>query len=564
MSVASPRRHDLDALRGAAMLAGIVLHGALAFFPFPAWMVQDSQTDPGMTVLVSAIHGFRMSLFFLVSGYFTTLVWRRKGLRSLWWNRAQRIFLPLMLGFLTIVPLLHAVTRYANRPAKGLEVYEAAKKGDLAAVQAAISAGADLNQPGGPFKTTPLILACWGGHDKVVDALLASGADANQKSPDGHPPLHSASFFGRPQVVESLLDAGADPQATNNEGRRAHDGLWADLKTTQAIAGFVQTKVDLDQLIEGRVNSMKLLGGDAEKLRTHLAGQLQSNQAKAKETANPKIERDRSIEALIAKGLYQPFYDHLWFLHFLCWYVLGFGLYVAVVRLFRIEHWPTWLIGRPYCYLYLLPMTYWVQTWMNPRGEGFGPGTSLGWIPMPSVLFYYGIFFAYGAATYDTHASAASPRRRWFYAIIGGVVALGILYPIGDRAGWARDWLSGFEKPRAAQIAIFAMAAYAWVMSFTWLDVFAACLRRERNWIRWISDSSYWLYLAHLPLIVLLQTIIRPWQFSPWLKLMLLCTVTTGILLISYRYLVRYTPIGTLLNGRRHRPGTKPLAEVQT
>jgi len=39
------RRSDLDALRGFAMLLGIVLHAMLADFPFP-WLVQDPLQSP--------------------------------------------------------------------------------------------------------------------------------------------------------------------------------------------------------------------------------------------------------------------------------------------------------------------------------------------------------------------------------------------------------------------------------------------------------------------------------------------------------------------------------------
>ena len=35
------RYHDLDALRAFAMLLGIVLHGAISFFPMPIWPAQD-------------------------------------------------------------------------------------------------------------------------------------------------------------------------------------------------------------------------------------------------------------------------------------------------------------------------------------------------------------------------------------------------------------------------------------------------------------------------------------------------------------------------------------------
>ena len=58
------RRHDLDALRAIAMLLGIVLHVALSFSTIP-WLVTDSRTSRFYNVLFSAIHGFRMPLFFM-------------------------------------------------------------------------------------------------------------------------------------------------------------------------------------------------------------------------------------------------------------------------------------------------------------------------------------------------------------------------------------------------------------------------------------------------------------------------------------------------------------------
>ena len=73
--------HDLDALRGFAMILGIVLHASLAFFP-AWWVVKDSQMADSTWIdeLEAAIHGFRMPLFFLLSGFFTTMLWRRRGL----------------------------------------------------------------------------------------------------------------------------------------------------------------------------------------------------------------------------------------------------------------------------------------------------------------------------------------------------------------------------------------------------------------------------------------------------------------------------------------------------
>ena len=112
------RLHDLDALRGFAMVLGIVLHASLAYFPV-VWHVQDPSIDGSTWVdeLEYAIHGFRMPLFFLLSGFFTTMLWRRRGLHALAMHRAKRGLVPLIIAALTIAPLMDWVSeRAGNEP----------------------------------------------------------------------------------------------------------------------------------------------------------------------------------------------------------------------------------------------------------------------------------------------------------------------------------------------------------------------------------------------------------------------------------------------------------------
>jgi fucose 4-O-acetylase-like acetyltransferase len=104
--IATQRRHDLDALRAFAMLLGIALHAALSFTSTP-WPVQDSRPNALWILFVTAIHGFRMPLFFLISGFFTAMLWRQRGKRFLLKHRFQRVFLPFLLAMATITPLVH-------------------------------------------------------------------------------------------------------------------------------------------------------------------------------------------------------------------------------------------------------------------------------------------------------------------------------------------------------------------------------------------------------------------------------------------------------------------------
>ena len=98
------------------MLLGIVLHAALSFTSIP-WVVQDSQQSETYHVLFAFIHGFRMPLFFMLSGFFTAMMWRKRGLASLVKHRFKRIFLPLVIGCLTIVPAMWTVSYCGSRPA---------------------------------------------------------------------------------------------------------------------------------------------------------------------------------------------------------------------------------------------------------------------------------------------------------------------------------------------------------------------------------------------------------------------------------------------------------------
>jgi fucose 4-O-acetylase-like acetyltransferase len=102
---ASLRRHDLDALRAFAMLLGIVLHASLSFSTLP-WVVRDTRQSGLYSVFMQALHGFRLPLFFLVSAFFTTMLWRRRGLASLLKQRAVRILVPCLVGLVTIIPVL--------------------------------------------------------------------------------------------------------------------------------------------------------------------------------------------------------------------------------------------------------------------------------------------------------------------------------------------------------------------------------------------------------------------------------------------------------------------------
>jgi peptidoglycan/LPS O-acetylase OafA/YrhL len=106
---------------------------------------------------------------------------------------------------------------------------------------------------------------------------------------------------------------------------------------------------------------------------------------------------------------------------------------------------------------------------------------------------------------------------------------------------------SGSIRP----LSVLSQSLFAWWMSLSCIGLFRSCLSQQRAWIRYLSDSSYWLYVAHLPLVVILQSSVVDLPWNSFGKLSAISILSILLLLVSYQLLVRNTWIGRLLNGPR-------------
>lgn len=111
--------------------------------------------------------------------------------------RLRLLVLALLAGFFTTT--LQAQT-----------LHDAAKKGDTAAIAAALDAGADINAA--DSTATPLYHAVRRGHLDAARLLIDRGADVNATTKLG-PPLIAAVTKELTDLVVLLLANGADPNA---------------------------------------------------------------------------------------------------------------------------------------------------------------------------------------------------------------------------------------------------------------------------------------------------------------------------------------------------------------
>ena len=98
------RIHSLDSLRAVMMILGIVLHSAVTYSPLDMdtrlgiFQLKDplnSHLSNGF--IVEFIHSFRIQIFFLVAGFFASLLYYEKSPRQMIKNRISRILFPFLL-----------------------------------------------------------------------------------------------------------------------------------------------------------------------------------------------------------------------------------------------------------------------------------------------------------------------------------------------------------------------------------------------------------------------------------------------------------------------------------
>ena len=260
----------------------------------------------------------------------------------------------------------------------------------------------------------------------------------------------------------------------------------------------------------------------------------------------------RSLNTLPA-GIFTG--SHLWFLY----YLAMITAIVLVARAFLLVSGPfseaitrrtdatiAWLARSKISTPLLAVPTALTLWFMSGMGWGMAtPDQSLK--PHLPVLLIYGGFFVLGWLVGRQSEAISGFARltplRWTLAVAAVAVTL---------------YLGAFERdpghPNRATAHVAFVVSYAVMMwSLVWLTigVFKRFFSQPRAWVRYVADSSYWLYLVHLPVVVWLQVAVSELPLHWSLKLTGVSAITLAVCLLTYDLLVRPTFVGWLLNGHR-------------
>ena len=127
-------------------------------------------------------------------------------------------------------------------PEPDVDIWTAAKKGDLQIIKQHIIYGTDLNSRHSRR-----------GQYDVVKILIDAGVGIDKKNDEDVTAQFCAVFFGRTDIVQLLKDSGADPNIVMNQNITAMDVVsiaW-DLKRSQAVGLYKMlygVEVDIDEV----------------------------------------------------------------------------------------------------------------------------------------------------------------------------------------------------------------------------------------------------------------------------------------------------------------------------
>jgi cytochrome c len=126
-------------------------------------------------------------------------------------------------------------------------IHDAAKTGDVVAIEAAIASGSHPDESDG--SATPLYYAVTKGHFGAVELLVARGADVNLVTKWG-PPVINAAWNGDADILKLLLAKGADPNGSYKTETALH--LAAQKGQLECTIILVEAGADVNALTKFR------------------------------------------------------------------------------------------------------------------------------------------------------------------------------------------------------------------------------------------------------------------------------------------------------------------------
>jgi glucan biosynthesis protein C len=248
---------------------------------------------------------------------------------------------------------------------------------------------------------------------------------------------------------------------------------------------------------------------------------------------------------------------HLWFLYYLVIFLLAVPLLEMGIQalarrgyLARIRGWTGSVLGLPICAaLTAVTLIPWEAASVAVNDRLFAVNVA--------ALVYYGLFFALGYLFFHCRNVFDTFRAHTgTYGILAFVFFIWFAIP-GAMAG------AGSTSAAVAVVSKVFSALSTWCFIYWLCGLFLKRFDHDTPRTRLLAQSAYWVYLLHMPVIMLAGNVLMnlPVDIGAYARLLLNMAFTTFVCFATYRLCVRGTWLGALLNGRRYGAGGRALPE---
>ncbi|MBT5484177.1 MAG: acyltransferase family protein [Gammaproteobacteria bacterium] len=254
----------------------------------------------------------------------------------------------------------------------------------------------------------------------------------------------------------------------------------------------------------------------------------------------------------------QPLLMHFWFLYYLLWFyalaVLGSIILGKLNPADTLMNKVTELIYFLCKFRFIAILATGISAWVfYTRADwyfwaGIPTPTEAVWNESPAFIIY-GMAFFIGWAFDRQRDCFVVLKSHWPQYLLLALVMTGFSISRLNPVPFVLLDISNTDKLIFA--ISYALASWCWIFALTGAGIHY--FDKENALRRYLADASYWIYIAHIPLLLFLQTLLMdiPWHWS--IKFPLIILISSTLLLWTYDRWVRYTIIGTILNGSRQR-----------
>ena len=244
---------------------------------------------------------------------------------------------------------------------------------------------------------------------------------------------------------------------------------------------------------------------------------------------------------------------HLWFLYYLFIISVSVILLRTLVGLYKPIHskltqWGDsaifWLSSSRMAIFFLAIPTV-VCLWFMSHWGVDTPDKSL--VPDIPVSLLYGAFYLFGWLLHRHSPLMEKFSDLSWYKLLLGLTAIVVCIKLSSfQMKFGHTYYlyikSGF---------LLSYAVMMWSLVSITIGICRRLFIRSSSFVRYIADSSYWLYLIHLPIVVWLQITFAELPLHWLIKLASISAITIFISILLYDAFIRSTFIGAALNGKR-------------